>query len=113
MHRAGIKLGPGTYHVTAKAEDGYHINLACSQTRHAPFEVNFSMVFLYFKVRQTQAACHPGPAEAEELIAEVLHITRHAHAMCLYPTNPVCETKQDSAELVVWASSQRGSALYS
>ena len=62
MQCTGIKLGPGTYHVTAKAEDGYHINLACSQTRHTPFEIDFSLVFFYFTVRQQQAVCHPGIA---------------------------------------------------
>ena len=62
MRCAGIKLAAGTYHVTAKVEDGYHINLACSQSRHAPFEVDFTSVFLYFTVRQLQASCHPGIA---------------------------------------------------
>ena len=26
---AGLKLGPGTYHVTAKLEDAYHLHLLC------------------------------------------------------------------------------------
>ena len=47
---AGLKLSPGTYHVTAKVEDGFHIYLSCSKDHMQPFEVDFAGVFLYFTV---------------------------------------------------------------
>ena len=51
LHRAGIRLSPGTYHVIPKVGDGYHLHLPCTLTRTAAFEVDFSGVFFYFTVR--------------------------------------------------------------
>ena len=92
MQCAGIKLGPGTYHVTAKVEDGYHINLACSQSRHMPFEVDFASVFFYFTVRQPQASCHPGIVcraktcqKCQSLIGYTLQSVRLRYVLAQHP----------------------------
>lgn len=43
-------MGPGSYHVYAKAEDAFHIYITCSSARNVPFEVDFTGVFFYFTV---------------------------------------------------------------
>ncbi len=50
VRTAGIKLSPGTYHVSPKVEDGYHLHFACTRGRTASFELDFSGVFFYFVV---------------------------------------------------------------
>lgn len=49
---AGIKLSTGTYHVNAKAEDGYHLHFWCSNDRFTPFEIDLTGTFFYFAVRR-------------------------------------------------------------
>ena len=46
----GLRLSAGTYHVSARVEDGFHIYFPCSKDRTQPFEIDFSGVFLYFTV---------------------------------------------------------------
>ena len=43
-------MGPGSYHVYAKAEDAFHIYITCSSARNVSFEVDFTGVFFYFTV---------------------------------------------------------------
>ena len=52
----GVRLEPGTYHVSAKAEDGFHMHVQCSRRRSTPFEVDLSGAFFYFTVRQGSRA---------------------------------------------------------
>ena len=54
---AGMRLSPGTYHVSAKVEDGFHVVFTCDKDRMQPFEIDFSGVFLYFTV-----CLHPASA---------------------------------------------------
>lgn len=47
----GISISPGTYWVTASAENGFHIYMRCADSRTTSFELDFSGVFFYFTVR--------------------------------------------------------------
>lgn len=47
----GISISPGTYWVTASAENSFHIYMRCADGRNTPFELDFSGVFFYFTVR--------------------------------------------------------------
>ena len=48
---AGINISPGTYWVTASAENSFHIYMRCADSRTTSFELDFSGVFFYFTVR--------------------------------------------------------------
>jgi hypothetical protein len=50
----GIRLSPGTYHVTANQEEAIHIYMPCNDDRQEPFEIDFTGVFFYFTVSQVQ-----------------------------------------------------------
>ncbi len=47
---AGIRIGPGTYHVTANVQDQCHLYMRCGDEREDAFEIDFTGVFFYFTV---------------------------------------------------------------
>lgn len=63
---AGLKLAPGTYHVSAKVEDGFHIYFLCGKDHTQPFEIDFSGVFLYFTVSLRSCPAVSARSRAQE-----------------------------------------------
>ena len=47
---AGIRLSPGTYHVTPSVEHQSHMYMRCGSDREDVFEVDFTGAFFYFTV---------------------------------------------------------------
>lgn len=49
---AGVRISPGTYHVSPNIEEQVHLNMRCGQGARdgGGFEVDFTGVFLYFTV---------------------------------------------------------------
>ena len=82
MHRAGIKLSPGTYHVVPKVEDAYHVHLPCTYFRTTPFEVDFSGVFFYFTVR-FPPVCMRATSSAAVLLIDCLVLQTMNTLTCL------------------------------
>ncbi len=47
---AGIRLSPGTYHVSPSIEHQTHLYMRCGTDREDVFEIDFTGAFFYFTV---------------------------------------------------------------